>query len=97
LTIFSPSSKPSLKQLINIVKKWLIRGPIRKWLILRRARQIDEAYLRQIVKPLAVQAKQVSPPAILGLNQRLSRILYIGDCMWEQEQLFPEIRFICYL
>ncbi|MEO7340171.1 MAG: glycosyltransferase [Luteolibacter sp.] len=27
----------------------------------------------------------------------MERILFIGDCMWEQDQLFPEIRKVCEL
>lgn len=64
---------------------------------MRRARQVDSAFL----SALSTEADSLSPnrnrkPATLTRpSKSLDRILFIGDCMWEHEQLFPEVRKIC--
>jgi hypothetical protein len=72
----------------------ILRGALRGWWIQRRSRQLDHAYLRQItsIQNLRSPAPSHSPETS---KSALRRILFIGDCMWEQEQLFPEIRKIC--
>ncbi len=91
-----------LEKIKNLVKRALLRGSFRSWLISHRARQIDEAYVRTIsdeaLSPSPAIATATAPgPTNLKHGSRLSRILYIGICMWEQDQLFPEIRKICQL
>jgi len=84
-----------LKSILDLLRRLIFRGPALRWWITRRARQIDAAYLHEIVKVTAAlpppQRPTVTSPSALR------RILFIGDCMWEQEQLFPEIRKICKL
>lgn len=74
----------------------LLRGPIRSWWIQKRAKKLDEAYLRVITKPQPTGII-TKIPAFIVTSPKLNRILFIGDCMWENEQLFPEIRKICEL
>lgn len=78
----------------------VLHGPVGHWWTLRRARQADAAYLRSLSRerdlnpslpterPLCARIPHGSP---------LRTILFIGDCMWEQSELFPELRKICAL
>ena len=58
---------------------------------------MDTAYLE------AITTNKLHSQSDIGKHRRIpshqhpsiNRILFIGDCMWEQEQLFPEIRKIC--
>jgi hypothetical protein len=85
-----------LSSLLNLLRGLFLRGLLRRWWIQKRARQLDRAYLGQITSiPNVPSSAQPHPPA--AFKSALRRILFIGDCMWEQEQLFPEIRKICEL
>lgn len=86
-----------MKSLFSLFKRTFLRGSIRDWWIQKRARQIDKAYLGQItsitqIKPDAPQVRIAKTPKPL-----LKNVLYIGNCMWEHEQIFPELRNICNL
>ena len=85
-----------LKNLSFVLRTLFLRGPLRRWWIIRRARQTDTAYLASITKPQSAVII-TKPPALIRISPLLNRILFIGDCMWEQEQLFPEICKICEL
>ncbi len=60
---------------------------------------MDAAYLNAIKPHDKISAEPpVRHARISSLpHTSLRRILFIGDCMWENEQLFPEIRKICEL
>lgn len=70
---------------------------MRSWWVQRKARQIEIAYLKAITteKGLSQEPGQVTSPKRPALETKIRRVLFIGDCMWEAEQLFPEIRKIC--
>jgi len=84
---------------VNFLRKFLadmfLRGPVRRWWTLRQARKLDAAYLRALCqerdRPWELAPTRRSPTA----GNPLRRFLFIGDCMWEQQQLFPELRKIC--
>jgi hypothetical protein len=85
-----------LKKIVNCLKKIILFGPQRRWWIKKRACQLDDAYLHAIADLSSKAVSPVTPqgPAKSSISS-LRRILYIGDCMWEQDQLFPEILKIC--
>ena len=66
---------------------------------MRRAREMDAAYLKAIEpnNKISVDPPERQRSTLSRLPTSLNRILFIGDCMWEKEQLFPEIRKICEL
>lgn len=87
-----------MKLLKHLVRDLALRGPLRNWWIRRRAEQQDDAYLKAITSldsPPAVLS--ATPADIAQPSAKLRRILFIGDCMWEPDQLFPEIKKICEL
>jgi len=85
-----------VKQLKYALRNILLRGWIRSWWIQIRARQLDKAYLHAITAcESSVLLPIISPLAITRPTATLGRILFIGDCMWEEEQLIPGIRRIC--
>jgi hypothetical protein len=84
-----------LKSFFHLVKKVMLRGRLLRWWIRKRADQLDVAYLKaQASMP---ELGRASAPAIVRPRSILERVVFIGDCMWEHEQLFPEIRKICEL
>ena len=87
------------KNLSFVLRTLFLRGLLRHWWIIRRARQIDSAYLASIANIATTPSDTaIAPPKIsIHTASTISRLLFIGDCMWEQEQLFPEIRKICEL
>lgn len=86
-----------MKTLSSIVKRIILRGQIGRWWIQKRARQLDDAYVKRLISEAsnttAPIAAQPTKPA--GYPPLLKRLLFIGDCMWEADQLFPELRRIC--
>jgi hypothetical protein len=81
------------------LKKLILRGLLLRWWTGRRTRQVDAAYLAALTTALEHRDNVVSPraPAIARPARSLERVLFIGDCMWEQDQIFPELRKICQL
>jgi len=86
-----------LKALIDLLRAMLLRGILRRWWIIRRGRQLENAYLAALTDEAgsAVGHGDSKTPFSTGTTSFVHRLLYIGDCMWEHEQLFPEIRKIC--
>lgn len=82
------------------LKTLILRGPVLNWWALKRAKQTDSVFLRNVVKemqqPLRAEAAEASKTLDLP-KTALRRILFIGDFMWEQDQLFPELKKICQL
>lgn len=81
------------------LKKLILQGPVLRWWVTRRARQVDAAYLAAITAGPRHPEETIKPqsPAIGRPEATLERVLFIGDCMWEQDQIFPELRKICEL
>lgn len=72
---------------------------MRSWWIQRKTNQIEGAYLKAITteSESSPRSEEITAPERPRLETKLRRALFIGDCMWEAEQLFPEIRKICHL
>lgn len=86
-----------MKKVKNLAKRLLLRGEaLRRWSA-RRARQLDEAYLGRLKEERRSEPGAVDAPSIVRPGGKLDRILFIGDCMWEQNELFPEVEKICEL
>jgi hypothetical protein len=88
-----------LKIFYSHFKAFFLRGAAKRWWIRYRARQIDRAFLEEITSAASSNPETASPRHfdVPRSSASLTRILFIGDCMWEAEQLFPEIRKICHL
>ena len=77
------------------LSKLVLRGPVLDKWVLRRSRQIEEAYLRSLSterRSAPVPPQDPPLPAMVRRSGKLETILFIGDCMWEQNELFPEWR-----
>src|SRR5437870_13613256 len=63
-----------------------LRGPVHDRRAARRGRQLDAAYCRQLVRILSAP---VGPARTA--SAALRQVLLIADCMWEQNDLVPEL------
>jgi len=87
-----------LKRIRKVLAPIVAHGPVLRWRKLQQARRVDAAYLRALC-----QERDRAPRPLPDLPQpnkvpsgsALRTILFIGDCMWEQNELFPELRKIC--
>jgi len=75
-------------QLREWLRRVLLRGPILNWWVGRRARQWERAYCGELVRAIGGPAPSFTAATVLRT------ILFIGDCMWEQNDLMPELRKI---
>ena len=77
------------------LRKMVLRGPVLDRWVLRRSRQIEEGYLNALTaEHRALSAPPADPPlpSFLRPSGKLRTILFIGECMWEQNEMFPEWR-----
>ena len=76
------------------VRRWLARlvlhGPLLDWWTIRRGGQVDSAYRAELVDQLTVPCKTKPLPMFPG-RARIRQILFIADCLWEQNDLVPEL------
>ena len=90
-----------LKLIRKRLRPILLRGPVRRWWSLRQCRRIEAAYLRELCRERDKTNHHPPPdPPLRATNacgSPLRSILFIGDCLWEQNELFPELRKICSL
>ena len=79
-----------LKLIKSPLRRLLLRGPLLDRWVARRARQLNRAYCAQLVRNLS---EPVAPPAAPSWTApgALRQILLIADCMWEQDELVPEL------
>ncbi len=68
----------------------VLRGPLYDRWAARRGRQLDEAYCAQLVRTLTAPAAPTVAPSVTSPGA-LRHILLIADCMWEQNDLVPEL------
>jgi hypothetical protein len=80
--------------LVSRARRWLarvlLRGRLLDWWVLRRGRQNDAAYRAQLTKTLDAAIVPVPLPNFTP-SDRLRQILLIADCLWEQNDLAPEL------
>src|SRR6266496_1080072 len=89
-----------VKLLRSLLRLLLLRGPTAQWWSLWKCRQLDRAYVRFLGKENAASTKPPGDPPLAcpaRSGNALETILFIGDCMWEQNELFPEFRRIASL
>ncbi|MGH7953830.1 MAG: glycosyltransferase family protein, partial [Limisphaerales bacterium] len=78
----------------NVVRWCLLRGPLLKVWIARKARKLDRAYCAELVRASALENPATTPNTSLVTGVPLRTILFIADCMWELNDLVPELRKI---
>jgi hypothetical protein len=84
----------------KFLRKLLLRGPVLQRWNLHRCRQIEAAYLGALAQEnRSIAAPPADPPLVNVARPpgALRNILFIADCMWEQNELFPEFRKIATL
>ena len=76
------------------VRRWfaglILRGPLMDWWMKRRGRQMDLAYRAGLVDQLKVPCK-TKPLSMFAGRDKIRQILLIADCLWEQNDLVPEL------
>lgn len=77
----------------NLLRRLFLRGPLLAWWVARRGRQLDHAYAAELTRTLSGPAPQSSGNVTTAAPLR--RLLFIADCMWELNDLVPELRNIC--
>lgn len=83
-----------LGELRSWLGRLILRGPLLQWWVGRRARQWETAYCAELVKSSSHPVAAPATPAIVTPPGALRHILLIADCMWEQEDLLPELERI---
>src|SRR5439155_10920615 len=72
------------------LRRLVLRGPVHDRWVARRGRQIDAAYCAQLVNTLSATPAPAAAPSFTSPGA-LRQILLIADCMWEQNDLVPEL------
>jgi hypothetical protein len=79
-----------LEKIKSPLRRLVLRGsPLERW-ALRRGRQLDRAYAAELVRTLALPSAPPVAPSLTAPGA-LGQILLIADCMWEQNDLVPEL------
>src|SRR5437773_741481 len=89
-----------VKLLRNLLRPLLLGGwALRQW-ALWKCRRLDRAYLSLLAQERAASHQPpFDPPLACAVrpDPALKTILFIGDCSWEPNELFPELRKIAAL
>jgi hypothetical protein len=77
------------KSLRANLRRTILRGPLHDRWTARRARQLDVAYVKNVL----AENKSPLPPSRKPLvgSEALKQILFIADCVWEPQSLVPEL------
>ena len=78
----------------NLLRWCLLRGPLLKIWIARKARRLDRAYCVELARTAALEKPVGMPKTSLAAGTPLRSLLFIADCMWELNDLVPELRKI---
>lgn len=79
-----------VRRLRVLLRCWLLRGPLLAWWIARRARQWEQAYCGQLLRPRTASSRSTAK-APFSIPGTVRSIVFIADCMWEQSDLVPEL------
>jgi hypothetical protein len=74
-----------------LVSRTILRGPLLRAWTLRQFRRLDKAYCAQLVRASRLPKPEPIRPSVGSLNS-VRTILVIADCMWEQNELVPDLR-----
>ena len=77
----------------QLVRRRVLRGPLLRAWHLRQSRRLDRAYCQQLVR-IAGLPVAPTPRAFFTPARSVHTILFIGDIMWETNELVPELRKI---
>ena len=73
------------------VARVVLRGPVLRAWYERKIHRIERVYLKETVRQSSIE--KTEPKTVrLRTGEPLRRILFIGDIMWEQNFLVPELR-----
>jgi hypothetical protein len=79
-----------LEKIKSPLRRLLLRGPLLDRWVARRGRQWDRAYCARLASTLAQPIAPSVAPSLTAPGA-LRQILLIADCMWEQNDLVPEL------
>ncbi len=77
----------------KLARRIFLRGAVLEKWVARQARRLDRAYCSELMSSTAPQTTP-SAPAIIVPSASLRQILFIADCMWELNDLVPELKKI---
>ena len=80
-----------MKLLRSRLKSLVLRGPVLRAWYDRKVRRVERTYLDEVVRASG-EPKAAATPVALRHGEPLRRILFIGDIMWEENFLLPELR-----
>ena len=89
-----------VSKLRKVVSQTFLRGPLLRWWCHRKSHKLEDAYVTALAAEQHTKSTPPpDPPLIHGraAGEALRTILFIGDCLWEQNELFPELRKLCRL
>jgi hypothetical protein len=75
----------------GVVKKLFLHGRALKYWTAWKARRLENDYQQQIQSVFAVPGFPAAPRISMRGRSPLRRLLFISDCMWELEELVPEL------
>src|SRR5579871_247894 len=78
-----------LSRLRRWLARWLLRGPLLDWWVLRRGRQVDAAYRAELIRIPSASPALPKVPNLSG-GTKLRQILCISDCLWGPVELAQE-------
>jgi glycosyl transferase family 1 len=67
----------------------ILRGPLMDWWLRRRGPQVDQTFITSLARELVVPCKGKALPTFAG--SKIRQILLIADCLWEHNDLEPEL------
>ena len=80
----------------NQLKAMVLKGPVREWWIRKRSRELEQSYIQHVQSAYKGFAVPETPKTTTTTPRRpLRRVLFMGDLMWEQDNLFPELERFC--
>jgi hypothetical protein len=79
------------RRIKRLVGPLVLRGPLLDKWVLRQGRRIDRAYVAELVRSSNLPRSSPLQPK-LKATRPVQRILVIADCMWEQNELVPDLQ-----
>jgi len=80
-----------IRKLRALFRSVLLRGPLLRWWTTLRAVQWERAYCDELVKSSKLPSEAQRPSRPIPTAVSLRTIVFIADCMWEQDDLIPEL------
>lgn len=79
-----------------LLRRLFLRGALLDWWTRNRSKNVEQAYLRELIHH--ANSFEVAPlPPRIGSGKQIRSILFIADCYWELDELVPELERIAHV